>query len=183
MLFYILITAALLALFFMISRIGKMKRHDDVLYGFCDLRRQAIQQLRDEDNFNSLSRQEYIALRKMLLMLNVIISEYKSHRTIMFNLRYFVKYLAEFKRQKKKTQAIETTKNESIEALRKDIQRALLFAFVQYTPFIRSEVVLKVSIFMLGMLARTGMKRVNRYVESLREAFALTHGHNGLAAT
>jgi len=181
MFFYILATGVSLSFFFMIWRISKMNRHDVVLYRFCELRRRTIRHLRDEDVIQALSRHEYISLRKMLEMLNAIILHYKSHRTIIFNLRCFVKYLADFKAQNKKAQCINSTNNEYIEELRSDIQSALLFAFMRYTPFIRSEIVIKVSIFFLGMLANAGVKRVNRYVYSLREAFELTHRHGHIA--
>jgi len=185
MMFYILMTTALVTTIWMLFRVRKLKRHDEVLYKFCGLRRQAMRYLRDEDNLNSLSRQEYITLRKLVETINVTIEGYKTHKTVMFNLRYFMRFLREYKRYNKKTETIAKTDNIEIEELRDGIQKALLFGFMTYTPFIKSEVLVRVLVFLLSLLAHTGWKKVNGYISSVNEAFELTHGgaHEGMGHT
>jgi len=173
LIFYVLMTAALLSTFWMILRMRKVKRHDEVLYRFCELRRDAMKTLRDKSSIEAMTRQEYIVLRKLLETLNVIIEAYKTHKTVIFNLRTLVRVLSEYKRYNKKAESIEKTKHEGIEFLRIGIMKALLHGFLAYTPFIKSEVVVRVVLAILGLLAQSGVKKLNGYARSLKEALEI----------
>jgi len=173
--FYFLMAVALLANLWMIWRVRKMKRHDGVLYRYCELRRQAMQYLRDEDKLSQLPRQDYIALRKMICMMNITIEQYKNHKLVMFNLREFVKYFRAYASANKKAAAITIIDNKEIEDLRKGLMKALFFGFMTYTPFIRSEIVVRLTIMILSFLAKAGIRKVNAYVASLKEIQELSH--------
>ena len=85
--FYIVATLIAIFLIYQIISLRELKKHDEHLFRFCELRRESIKLLYEERD--ALGRNDYIALREMLGALNVTINNYRNHKTAIFNLRRF----------------------------------------------------------------------------------------------
>lgn len=155
--FYILMIPVTLYLIYQIYSAYQTKKHDVYLYQFCELRRQALNLLWLEHD--TLSREDYIALRRLIGALNMAISSY-SHKTIMFNFRKFIRFLKSIQHLDKKVEA-DVTEHEKINALIKKVEYSVLCSFLAFTPFIKSELLIKLAIRFLSVC-------VDRGGESLR---------------
>lgn len=87
MTYYIFMTPVLLMIVAMILRLRALKKHDKVLYAFCQLRRDTMSLIR-EHNYD-LCRQDYIALRDIEDGLSDTIHDYNMHKVYLFNFRKF----------------------------------------------------------------------------------------------
>lgn len=92
---------------YQIKKFSDMKKHDQHLYAFCQLRRDAITYI--YENRESLSRTEYVAVKKVVDVLNTTIRTYKTHKVILFNFRKFKKYMEQTKSLSGKMEGIETS--------------------------------------------------------------------------
>lgn len=154
MFFYVLLTPPLLATVIMIWRLRSMEKHDKVLYRFCEIRRQTMSLIR-ERNFD-LTPEDYLALRQVAEATSATIHDYNSFKIYIFNFR---KFLAAIRRMEK----LEVTLTHGrelkpeITMLRNRFADAMLFAFVTFTPFFKSERVLLVFHHTCSALAKLGI--------------------------
>ena len=71
---------------FLLASLIAIKKHDRVLFRFCQIRRDLMKDLRDRYD-TTLNQQEWQAAKFLLEKLNGVIQHYHSHKTTMFNLR------------------------------------------------------------------------------------------------
>lgn len=151
--------------------VKKHEKHDRVLFRFCQIRRDLMKDLRDRYD-TTLSRQEWQAANFLLEILNGVIQHYHSHKTTMFNLRKVrLMIKSDLQRyqdtqQKIKARLSEVPKNTKVYELYGDFSRASLQSFFTYTPFIRTEILLRL---LVGEVAEQ-IVRIKR--ENLDERFA-----------
>ncbi len=86
-----------------------------------------------EKNF-SLSKDEYLAIRRLVSALN-------------FTIRNFFDYVKKFQESAKQIEKLNSHKNPEIQKLYKNYAYALFEAFFRYTPFIRSKFLLNLLIY------------------------------------
>ncbi|MGR3985377.1 MAG: hypothetical protein OD817_09070, partial [Gammaproteobacteria bacterium] len=90
MTFTVSVFACFCAFFFYSWRnVTQAKKHDDVLFPFCQLRRDINRFLYENvlDGARAISREEYASVRGLLKVVDVTIRNYNRHKTAMFNLR------------------------------------------------------------------------------------------------
>ncbi|GAA5445214.1 hypothetical protein Misp06_03411 [Microbulbifer sp. NBRC 101763] len=164
---YILLALALFFISIQIYRLWEMRKHDQHLFEFCQLRRDTITYL--SNSYESLSRTDYIALRKINDALSTIIAEYKEHRTVVFNFRLFVEYLDELKAFEKKAEKISTS-NKEIQNLLNRIHCSIFKAFLAFTPYLKSELALSLVMKLSSLGVKAGVNSLKGYLSSLKEA-------------
>ncbi|WP_444943908.1 hypothetical protein ACJJIK_00935 [Microbulbifer sp. ZKSA006] len=176
---YILLAIALVFIFAKIYQLLEVKKHDQHLFEFCQLRRDTISYL--SSSYTDLSRTDYIALRKVSDTLSAIIAEYKEHRTVVFNLRLFSEYVNQLKTFEKKTEKI-STNNPQIQDLLHRTHRSIFNAFLAFTPCLKSELAFAVAIKLISLGVKAGVKSLRRYLFSLKEAKLLLNTFERLSA-
>ena len=128
-----------------IWKLRQMKKHDMVLYSFCQIRREIMAMLRQE-NFN-MKKKDYFVLRNLLYFVNKTIHNYNSLKPYAFNFRKFIKYARSFKTTTEEVEKLMGTDNPKIKAIRIKMAYALVRAFFVYTPFISSTIFLHILVY------------------------------------
>jgi len=168
--FEVVMIGGLLFCFGFINRLWTMRRHDVVLFRLCDLRREAMTLLMDEEKVSNMQKSEYHALRQIIHVTSRTIGAYKNHKTVIFNLRRFIRELKRYECMNKRANTIPVTKHADIERIRHDLYSALAFGFITYTPFIHFEIFARFLIFILSGLSAMGMEILGKYAQALIEA-------------
>jgi len=140
-------------LFFQALWLMRLRKHDVHLYRFCQLRRDSIKFMYDEHQ--SLSRTDYIALRKLIRVLNLTINNYKAHKKTLFDFRAFTLYMREIRPFEERVEEI-STNNERIKELRERMFYAVIEAFFAYTPFLKHEAIARLIFFILSAAVKSG---------------------------
>ncbi len=153
MTFYIFIVPVILVSLYMILLLRGLKKHDQVLYAFCQVRRDAMSLVREHNL--ALTRDDYLALREIVDATSATIHDYNLCKIYVFNFRRFLAAIRRFKGIELKTNEGEVLKYEIVR-LRNSFGRALVFSFFTFTPFLKSELVLKLLQRTLTGLATLG---------------------------
>ncbi|MCO1336527.1 hypothetical protein MO867_19525 [Microbulbifer sp. OS29] len=164
---YILLAIALFFIALHIYRLLEVKKHDQHIFEFCQLRRDTLSYL--SNSYEGLSRTDYIALRKINDALSTIIAGYKEHRTVVFNFRLFSEYVNELKAFEKKAEKI-STNNKEIQELLNRIHYSIFKAFLAFTPYLKSELAFTVLMKLISIGANSGANSLKGYLLSLKEA-------------
>lgn len=124
--------------------IKRHERHDRVLFRFCQIRRDLMAELRAR--YQSLSREEFESMEFLLSLLDEVIQHYGRHKTAMFNFRKMrraVERDLEHYRKTEREARLTRVPPGRITELYADFVRATAMAFVAYTPFLRTEIILR----------------------------------------
>ncbi|MCK5228641.1 MAG: hypothetical protein KAR13_00145 [Desulfobulbaceae bacterium] len=166
--FYLLFIPTFFVSILMVIHLRNLKKHDIVLYKFCQVRRESMQFLRN--NWEDLPREEYLALRKLLSVLNTTINRYNDHKTVLFNLRRFIEEVKEFDSFSKKVASTEMPKTDEIQQLYIATSKSFLYGFFAYTPLIKSEIFVKISIIIISLLTLVGIEKFNNSIHQIVES-------------
>ena len=125
----------------------KVQKHDQVLFPFCQLRRDIINFLHENvvEKPGVLSREDYTSVRQLLDVLNGTIRNYNEHKTLMFDIRKMEKHLRTYRQTA--DSALAMPDNPEIRDFHERFGRLLVKAFIAYTPLIRRELTLKLIAF------------------------------------
>lgn len=168
--FYVCIVPALIMSMYMIVYLRNLRKHDNVLYRFCQIRRKAMSILRN-DGFG-MQGQDYVSLRVLVENLNITINNYKECKTVLFNFRRFNKYLTEYKISAQEVEQFKLPNDERIKALVRDFSIALFRAFLEYTPLIRSEIAIRIILFIATALTKIGINHANNFAKQISDTFS-----------
>lgn len=176
--FYLLLIPFSFVSVLLIIHLKNLKKHDAVLYKFCQVRRESMQFLRA--NWSNLPKKEYIALRELLETLNATIHRYNEHKTVLFNLRRFIEHIKEFDSFSKKIEPIEKPETKEIRQFYLDTSRSFLYGFFAYTPLIKSEILVKLVIMIFGVFTLLGINKFSRSIEHIANSInnAREQAHN-----
>ena len=136
-----------------------LKKHDIILYNFCQIRREVMNIIRD--NFDEIDRETYEVLRKLLDTLNIAIHNYNQFKSSIFNLGNLLKSAKETQRYVLRIENVKLPEDESIHSLYRKLNIAMLKAFLSYTPLFRS-IFLPLAIRGLRLFLKTGINFVVR---------------------
>ena len=167
MLYLLLIPFSFVSLL-VILHLRNIKRHDVVLYKFCQVRRESMQFLRN--NWESLPKKEYVALRELLETLNTIINKYNEHKAVLFSLGRLIKHIKEFNSFSKKIQPVEAPETEEIRQFYLETSKSFLYGFFAYTPLIKSKIFVKVVVVVLKVSTSLGINKFNRSIEHITDS-------------
>ena len=138
-------------LIYWIFEIKKINNHDDVLYEFCQQRREAMSLLRAEyqntinlnfEKESSLCKEDLEALSLFLKLLNDVIHDYDEFKVVFSNFRKIEALATELKKSNENVKSI-ATNDKRVKEIKADIRLSLFFAFYTYTPFLKYEVTIK----------------------------------------
>lgn len=160
----LLVLSCLLALW-MAFNLLKIRKHDRVLFQFCQLRRDIMDLLRTR-GFN-LPKNEYLIVRGILGTVNKAIHGYNDHKTSFFNFRSFARFLREFKRNASAAERLPAPRDPEVREIASGFEKAMRRGFLTYTPFIRSELGLRLLVILSFLLAKAGLKSVQQIFENL----------------
>ncbi len=165
--FYLVMILILIYSLIIIFRFNNIKKHDSVLFDFCQVRRDLMNMLR-ENNFK-IEKEDYFCLRDLLEFLNITIHEYNNLKTSFFNIRKFFVYLKQYEKSQQNIKELKIPDNENILKLYNATGYTLLKAFFTYTPFIKSELFLNLIAFLLRTFSRLWKKHMDNYIETLKQ--------------
>lgn len=140
------------------SHLHALKKHDSVLFRFCQIRRDLMTLLRSEGL--ELSRADYVFARHILESLNHTIHNYKDHKARFFNFREFSRFLRQYSASAKELEALPRTANEALGRIERQTVAAVVEGFLCYTPFLRSETRIRFVLLLLSSLARLKFARI-----------------------
>ena len=129
--------------------IKKHEKHDRVLFSFSRLQSAVMKEILARHDAETLTRKQYEAAKFLLDMLDDIARHYDTHKTTMFNLRKMRRMveqdLERFNEMQRQVDArlAEIPADAKIRGLYVDFARAAADAFLAYTPFIRTEIILR----------------------------------------
>ncbi len=134
-------------------------KHDQVLFPFCQLRRDIMRFLHENvfEKPGALSPDEYTAVRRLSDALDGAISNYNRHKTLMFNVRKMSNHLKVYERASQTT--LQLPDHPQIRAFYERAGRLLIKAFLAYTPLIRWELALKLVIAAYRAWSKEGQHR------------------------
>ncbi|WP_435979198.1 hypothetical protein [Psychrobacter sp. DM4] len=161
MLILMLVIAVIFALFETVY-LKRIQKHDRYIFEFCDLRRDMITYLYEERN--GLSRSDYIQLREILNTNNVTIHNYKDSKHTMFNFRRFIDKLRVIENKKSR---VESNVLPEVKVFQVRLVHIVFDAFLAYTPFLKSEVIIKVLYFITSNAVKAGFKSLVPYEKDL----------------
>jgi hypothetical protein len=164
--FYVAVVPALLMSAYMIMRLRDLKKHDTVLYRFCEIRRGIMRLLRERGT--TLSQHDYVAVRTLVDAINTMIHNYRSDKRLMFNGRAFLRYMREYHVTSATVDRLNNIEDPEIQHLRDETGLAMAIAFYKYTPFLALQIV----ILAFSLLARLGWRRMRTVVGVLTSAKA-----------
>ena len=142
------------------------QKHDEVLYPFCQLRRDIMDFLyaRMLTDPITLTTAEYASVRRLLDVLNHTIHNYSEHRTVMFDLRQVLKALQQYRHTLKQARPVDLTNDTEIQHIHKRFVRCCAKAFLAYTPLIRSEAVLRLALHLYRVRRQEYLLKAARQV-------------------
>lgn len=148
-----------------------VQKHDQMLFPFCQLRRDIMAFL-DENAWaksGSLSREEYAFVRQLSNVLDASIHNYNRHKTVLFDLRKMADYLKQHRHALKQADALELPANPEIRKFHTHFVQCLIKAFLAYTPLIRSEFALRLVASIYRAVKKEHERRIASYVISSAE--------------
>lgn len=158
--FYVLTIPIILLLAYNLFRLRQIRLHDEVLYKFCQLRRDVVRTI-DED-INGYSKQEYRQIRLLLDQLNSTIRNFTHMKKNIFTFKIFlelVKAYIDFN-TKRGSKSIKRSENDSIVLLYTQYNKTLIDGFISYVPFLRYRLIVSLMYTLIKLLSLIGLKGI-----------------------
>jgi hypothetical protein len=162
---YVLFVPALVLLIIGTLQLRGLRRHDVVLYRFCEVRRELMIYLRKEGLHLSPGDYEFAAL--LADTLHSTIHNYQHTKKKVFNFRKFLVFFTRFKESVNALNRVPTTENKELLKVRNAFGNALVEGFMVFTPFFRHELALRA----ISYLAVVGGKRLTTRVRTFIALF------------
>jgi hypothetical protein len=170
---YLMLVPTMIGLLWMIRVLRKMEKHDRVLFPICQDRRDLMSFIRQSYDADTLTREDYLYARWMLDALNNTVALYNDHKARLFNFRAYLRFLKKYLESSQELKSMPRTENHQLREIEKKISADLSRGFISYTPFLRSEVLVRVLIFLLSALAHLGLKKLATQIEETKQMAAL----------
>ncbi len=165
---YILILPSAIAAVLMIVYLHRLRKHDEVLFQFCQNRREIMTSVRKENV--EFSPEAYKDVRHILSVTNDTIHYFNECKPHHFNLRRFVEYMISQNVMNEEPE--EEFASPEIEKFYEGHISALLNAFFAFTPFIKSEIVLRMAVFLAQTVGRLGIVKLKHHASEWAEVFS-----------
>lgn len=156
-------------------QIRKVRKHDDVLFPLCQLRRDIVRFLYVNvfEKENALSPEEVRAARWLWGLLDRTIRDYNQNKTTIFNLRTMLKIVRQYRNLMEQIEPVNLTKNKEIQRLHQRFVLCWAKGCLTYTPLIRSEIAL----WFFMLIARKVSIRMRREASKVVEVAAQIRSH------
>lgn len=139
-----------LMLIHMIYHMNKIRKHDKVLFRFCQLRRDILQYLREKGN--NLPEKDYKEIRTLVDLVNDHIHHFDDHKSGLFRLNGLFSNAKSVYTKVRKSEEKKVPNNKKIEAFYNSYGKSLLIAFLTYTPFLASKIIVLLLIKILELI-------------------------------
>jgi hypothetical protein len=169
--FYITVIPILFYSIFIIVKLRNLKKHDIILFSFCGLRRDAMQLLRDRGY--ELGEDNYKSIKRLLKILNHAIHEYNDNKLSFFNFRAFYRSAKQFKDSTKQIEKFQAPSDEEISILVRRLSVTMIYSFLAYTPFLKSEIILRLATSFFRILTNTSIDYISKRTNVMFDAFTL----------
>lgn len=153
----------LLLSIYMIIKLHALKKHDDVLFRFSQLRRDMMGYLRSKTT--KIPRDDYIELRKLLDIVNSTIHNYDDHKQGLFRIDEFFKETRTVYKSVNKAKSKEIKNNAKVKGFYHEYGKIMLIAFLTYSPFLKSKIVIFLLIKLSSFLALATGRYFNKFFE------------------
>jgi hypothetical protein len=120
----------------------------------------------------TLSKEEYSAVRVLLDSVSGTIHDYHSAKRRMFNGREFLRFMRDYKSTSAAFEGLRNIQNPEIQKLRDETGRAMVMGFFAYTPFFRWEITARFFFLAAPVFARLGWRRVRTHLVVLSSALS-----------
>jgi hypothetical protein len=159
---------AFIALAFHVWRSWRREaKHDQVLFPFCELRRNIYRFLFDSMMADdAITHAEYKSVRRLARMLDDTIDHYNHHKTSTFNLRVLLRDMREYRHALRQADALDITENPEIQLFYRRFAVLLARAVIAYTPLIRWEIALRLLVWRAGKIRAAYARNVAALVRS-----------------
>ena len=165
---YIVVLPSVIASLLMIVYLHRLRKHDTVLFQFCQNRREIMTSLRKETV--ELSPEAYSDVRHILDVTSDTIHYFNECKPHHFNLRRFIEYMVS--QDVMTNEADEEFADPEIEKFYDRHIDALLNAFFAFTPFIKSEMILQMAVFLAQTIAKIGVAKIKHHASEWAEVFS-----------
>ncbi len=166
----LLLSFAILFQIIFIIKLIKKQKHDKVLYGFCQTRRDVMKYLRD--NYENLSDKDYSDIKVLISPLNASIHDFNYHKYKSFNLRKIEKLMRQTKHDVQTIRINFNNENIDIQKIQISFIGNYFNALWIYTPLIK----LKFFRYILIRLFQDKIKEfINWYNDSVEWYFGETN--------
>jgi len=148
--------------FYYWGKLISIKKHDFILYQFCQLRREIIKYL--FDNRLKISNKDYEITRKLLEILNDTIHHYNIFKLVsnLNNLKILMKNTKENTEQ---VEMLPETNNQNIHIFQKQFSFIILKAFFTFTPFLKHRFILNLIILLVNTLISIGLIKLKKELD------------------
>lgn len=164
--FYLIVTIFVFWLCVFTHWIRKVKKHDRVLFPFCEIRRGLMTYLRA--NYSCLTKEDYERSVQLWEILDDTIHFYERHKATTFNFRPFVIFFRDKMKESEDTSPVVWDEmSPELRALWCKWVGAMMDALFAYTPWIRSEITLKIIVTIFKHFGTQGIKKL---ADILRES-------------
>lgn len=157
MVFYIIMVPILALSMAMLAYLRRLKKHDKVLYEFCQIRREIMAILR-RDLFET-ENDKYVGLRELLDSTGNAIHYYNDNKATMFNYRRYKQWLMDTRESAESVENLHLPNDPELQKIRHHFCQAMVAAFCAYTPLFRSELLIRFSLFILRTAAKAGWQQ------------------------
>jgi hypothetical protein len=177
--FYLLVLPSLAMSILVLFNLLSLKKHDVVLFRFCQIRRDAIKLIAARGA--GFDRTSYHSIRNLLECLNVMTHNYEGCKTHIFNIRRLEQTFKHYKHTTRQVDKIQIPDDAEIVMLHKRFRYAMLEAFLVYTPLIRSEILARLLLNVIKLFSLMGIKSLasaGNYLSWLIEEMKNTNNHS-----
>ena len=177
MYFYVLMVPVLIGSIITIYILWNLKRHDEVLFRFCRVRRNAMAMLRETGL--DLTKEEYVFLREFVESLSRIIHDYNDQKAKMFDLKRSSAHFENAEVLAEKIKQVGLSGNQKISELGHQFQLAVALAFFRYTPIMTFIVPIAMAVFpYIAKFCRGWISNQARILfHQARRAYDICHLH------
>lgn len=145
------------------------RRHDSVLFNFCDIRRDVLNYLRK--NFDTISKEEYRSLRDTLDKMNNTIHYFDKYKSLVFNVREIKEMIRRFYSTIERVQEMKKNKNEEIKTMLLRYEHASLIGLVRFSPFATTRLITFLFIILIKLAlmftAKIGLESISKAMRRL----------------
>jgi len=153
---------------FMLYRLLLIRKHDKVLYDFCNVRRSMMKYLRD--NFETINKRDYVNIRTSLDLLNNSIRHFDHYKHHVFNIKNLAPMLKTAKQNLTQTKKLQESVNPEVKKLVQCYEKSFLLAFFRFTPLLKTKLVLAISLFLLYILLHFANKYCRNWIYTIKSA-------------
>lgn len=150
---------------YMIALLRRLEKHDRVLYRFCEVRRKLMRLLRQSGT--ELSPEDYRVARALLDMLETNIHNYQETKKFLLNGRRFLKSLRTYSKSAVEVANLAMIRDPRVAEVRNELGRAVLLGILDYTPLLRSELLVRFIAGSASFFARLGWRRMKTVASTL----------------